>query len=86
MEIETIKVLVAKCVGEYVSGYAAERCQQEPDQSLKAMGMDSLDHVELIMCLEDECSIEISDEIAEGLDTLNKLAGYIDTKLKARKV
>ncbi len=39
--------------------------------------MDSLDQIEVIMAVEDEFDIEISDEVAEGLTTLNKLIDHV---------
>ena len=46
---------------------------------------DSLDVVELIMALEEEFSegdttVEISDEEAEGLNTLNDVLSFLGTK------
>ena len=45
------------------------------------LGADSLDQVELIMQLEEEFDIEISDEEAEGLTTIGKSVDYINSKL-----
>lgn len=42
------------------------------------LGADSLDVVELIMSLEDEFGISISDEDAAELTTVEKLAEYIE--------
>ena len=41
------------------------------------LGADSLDTVELVMALEEEFGIEISDEDAEKISTLNEAIGYI---------
>jgi len=45
------------------------------------LGADSLDQVELIMALEEEFNIEVSDEAAEELDTVGKVVEHI-TKVK----
>ena len=45
------------------------------------LGADSLDQIELIMQLEEEFDIEISDEEAESLTTIGKSVDYIDSKL-----
>jgi acyl carrier protein len=41
------------------------------------LGADSLDLVELIMALEEEFDIEVSDEEAEQLDTVEKVVEHI---------
>ncbi|MEW8955044.1 acyl carrier protein [Clostridium sp.] len=41
------------------------------------LGADSLDVVELIMALEDEFEIEISDEEAENVTTVGQVVEYI---------
>lgn len=45
------------------------------------LGADSLDVVELIMALEEEFNIEIPDEDAEGIRTVQEAVDYIDRKL-----
>ncbi len=44
------------------------------------LGADSLDVVELIMGLEDEFDIEISDEEAEGIQTVQDAINFISSK------
>ena len=43
------------------------------------IGADSLDVVELIMALEDEFGIVISDEEAVKLDTVGRICDYLET-------
>lgn len=45
------------------------------------LGLDSLDHVELIMAAEDEFGFEIPDEDAEKLLMVKTLVNYIEEKL-----
>ena len=45
------------------------------------LGADSLDTVELIMQFEEEFSIEIPDEEAEGLLSVSQAVDYISKKL-----
>jgi len=42
------------------------------------LGADSLDLVELIMAMEEEFSIEISDEDAEKIQTVQDVVNYIN--------
>ena len=42
------------------------------------LGADSLDSVELIMAFEEEFSIEIPDEAAEKIKTVQDVVNYID--------
>ena len=44
---------------------------------MKDLGLDSLDHVEFIMKLEEECDIEITDKEAETLQTVRDVNEYL---------
>jgi len=44
---------------------------------IEDLGADSLDTVELVMALEEEFSIEIPDEDAEKITTVNEAIKYI---------
>ena len=44
------------------------------------LGADSLDQVELIMQLEEEFDLEISDEEAESLTTVNQVLNFLNSK------
>ncbi len=47
------------------------------------LGADSLDVVELVMALEEEFKLEISDEDAEKLTTVKQAIDYIGAHAKA---
>ena len=47
------------------------------------LGADSLDIVELVMAMEEEFDIEIPDEDAEKLKTVNDVQSYLSSKGKA---
>ena len=49
------------------------------------LGADSLDTVELVMALEEEFDIEIPDEAAEGITTVQACVDYISSQLAATK-
>ena len=46
------------------------------------LGADSLDIVELVMALEEEFNIEISDEDAEKIKTVGDAVQYIEASAK----
>lgn len=47
------------------------------------LGADSLDIVELVMAMEEEFDLEIPDEDAEKLKTVQDVASYLEGKGKA---
>ena len=72
---------------EKVKAVIADKLQVEPEKvTLEArfiedLGADSLDTVELIMGLEDEFGLEISNEEAEKIRTVKDAVEYIKAKL-----
>lgn len=50
--------------------------QVSEDSTFDSLGIDSLDMVELICDLEDECSVEFGEP--EGLETVGDLVNYIE--------
>lgn len=50
---------------------------------IEDLGADSLDIVELVMAMEEEFDIEIPDEEAEKLKTVNDVQAYLQSKGKA---
>lgn len=49
---------------------------------IEDLGADSLDLVELVMALEEEYGMEISDEDAEKIRTVNDVLEYINKQKK----
>lgn len=72
---------------EKVKAVIADKLSVEPEKiTLEArfiedLDADSLDTVELIMGLEDEFGLEISDEDAEKIRTVKDAVAYIQSKL-----
>ena len=47
------------------------------------LGADSLDVVEIVMGLEEEFDVEIPDEDAEKITTVQEIMNYVEEKAKA---
>ncbi len=52
---------------------------------LDDLGADSLDTVELVMALEEEFGIEIPDEDAEKMTTVQEAVNYINKKVEKKE-
>ncbi len=69
---------------EKVRDIVVEQLGVEPDEVaidstfIDYLGADSLDIVELIMAFEEEFNIEIPDEAAEKIKTVQDVVTYID--------
>ncbi|MBD2389515.1 acyl carrier protein [Aphanizomenon flos-aquae NRERC-008] len=70
---------VKKIVVEQLS-VEAEKVTPESNFS-NDLGADSLDTVELVMALEEEFEIEIPDEAAEKITTVQETVEYIEKKI-----
>ena len=70
---------------EKIRDVLAKQFELDPDtitlstNLIDDIGADSLDVVELIMALEDEFGIKISDEDAVKLDTVGRICDYLDS-------
>ena len=74
----TVEERVKKIIAEQLG---VEEDEVTPEASfVEDLGADSLDTVELVMALEEECSIEIPDEDAEKILTVGKALDYIKEK------
>ncbi|MFO7983516.1 MAG: acyl carrier protein [Desulfuromonadales bacterium] len=68
---ERVKQIVAEQLGVDEAQVTAEASFMDD------LGADSLDTVELVMALEEEFDIEISDEDAEKIQTVKDAVSYI---------
>jgi acyl carrier protein len=72
---------VQKIVSEQLG---VDQEEVKPEASFQNdLGADSLDTVELVMALEEEFEIEIPDEAAEKIETVQKAVDYINSKVPA---
>ncbi len=68
---------VKKIVVEHL-GVEADKVTTEAS-FIDDLGADSLDIVELVMAFEEEFSVEIPDDAAEKITTVNDAIQYIET-------
>lgn len=68
---ERVKAIVAEQLGVDEDQVTAEASFMDD------LGADSLDTVELVMALEEEFDIEISDEDAEKIQTVKDATSYV---------
>ena len=69
---ERVKNIVAEQLGIGVDEVSNE------SSFIDDLGADSLDTVELVMSLEEEFDVEISDEQAENISTVQSAIDYIN--------
>jgi acyl carrier protein len=71
-DFEKIKAIIVEQLGVDESEVTPEA------HFIDDLGADSLDTVELVMALEEEFGIEISDEDAEKIQTVGDVSKYVD--------
>ena len=78
-DISNIEARVKKIIVEQL-GVKEEQVTNEAS-FVEDLGADSLDTVELVMALEEEFELEIPDEDAEKITTVQQAIDYIATHL-----
>jgi acyl carrier protein len=61
-----------------IDEFALTREQLTPDAELNALGVDSLDLLELMFKIEDRYKLAIRDDVPTTLSTVNDVVLYID--------
>ena len=70
-----------KVIDIIVDKLGVEKNKVTPEANfINDLGADSLDQVELIMELEEEFDLEISDEEAESLTTVSEVLKFLNSK------
>ncbi|MBR5387948.1 MAG: acyl carrier protein [Clostridia bacterium] len=69
---EQVKELIAKQLNKPVSDITEDK------EVVKDLGADSLDVVEMLMNLEEECGISISEEDAVNIKTVGDIISIIE--------
>jgi len=72
---EKVTQIICEKLGVSIDKVTVEKC------FIEDLGADSLDQVELIMALEDEFNIEISDEDAFTIKTVNDCIDYVTKRM-----
>ena len=73
---EDVKAIIAEQLGVKIEEVT------EKASFIDDLGADSLDTVELVMALEEKFGIEIPDEDAEKMSTVDEAIKYIEHKAK----
>ena len=74
-----VKAKVMKIVSDQLE-VAIDKLSMET--TFEDIDADSLDIVELVMALEEEFDLEISDQEIENIKTIGAIAGYIESLVK----
>ena len=74
------KTKIREKVMEMVHEYPGVEAKAVTDESKfsEDLGLDSLDHVELVMEMEEEFHVEVTDESAEDIKTVGDLMDLIE--------
>ncbi|MBM26281.1 MAG: acyl carrier protein [Chloroflexi bacterium] len=83
MEKEQVRYEVYGILEEYL-GVNKEKIKPEND-IMEDLGADSLDSVEIIMAIEENFEIEIEDEIAEAMQSVEETVNSVYDKINNHK-
>ncbi|XXF80505.1 acyl carrier protein [Myxococcaceae bacterium GXIMD 01537] len=77
MATENIEAKIKSIIADQL-GVGEEEIKPE-SSFIEDLGADSLDIVELVMAMEEEFEVEIPDEEAENIKTVNDAINYVKT-------
>ncbi|AKQ65211.1 Acyl carrier protein [Myxococcus hansupus] len=80
MSTSTIEAKVKSIIADQL-GVGEDEIKPE-SSFIEDLGADSLDIVELVMAMEEEFEVEIPDEEAENIKSVNDAINYINTHKK----
>ena len=75
MTKEQMSEKIRKIVAD-IGGWEVEKVQ--PETTADEMDLDLLDRVEIIMALEEEFNLSITDEEAEKFNAVSDIIGYVE--------
>lgn len=74
--------LLAKIIPVFAKTLEIDKDKIKPDSKIiEDLGADSLDTVELVMALEEEFNLEIPDEDAEKMKTIDDVVVYLNSQI-----
>lgn len=71
--LETIKNIISRQLGVEISDI------DEDTRIMDDLGADSLDVVEMVMSIEQECGVTIPDEVVGTLETVGDVVNYVES-------
>ena len=79
-----MKALTEKIHSIIAGQLGVDEGELAPESSLlDDLGADSLDVVELVMALEEQFGIEVPDEDAENIRTINDICSYVEARAES---
>ena len=71
MEFEKIRAIICNLL-------EIEEAKVTPETQLEDLGVDSLDMIDMVMDIEDEFGIEVTDEALEKFDTVRDIVNFVE--------
>ncbi|MBR6050178.1 MAG: acyl carrier protein [Clostridia bacterium] len=72
--LETIKGIISRQLGVEISEI------DEDTRIMDDLGADSLDVVEMVMSIEEECGVAIPDDVVPTLETVGDVVNYVENQ------
>lgn len=87
IEIERVSEIILNYITD-ISSISINKFNKDmqKQRNLKDFGLDSLDHVELMMFIEQEFEIQISEEAFKNFTSIDNIAKYIVFEVKNQQI